>query len=159
MAKKRLTAKPRQSVRGVAAESEPKTTRPESPSRREEPAQRTVEQKIGRTLDAFPDKIDLRDWAYHPTLEALPDEIVNCALLLGMQKFLERDQKVLDLLASEVDGLPGIVVSGEGDTPGAMAKSDTYGGFDNDPNTMNSVLVRILGGLPKRAFTERDLQF
>jgi hypothetical protein len=79
--------------------------------------------------------------------------------LLGMQKFLERDQKVLDLLASEVDGLPGIVVSGEGDTPGAMAKSDTHGGFDNDPNTMNSVLVRILGGLPKRAFTERDLQF
>ncbi|MBI2961476.1 MAG: C1 family peptidase, partial [Betaproteobacteria bacterium] len=31
-----------------------------------------------RTLDAFPDRIDLRDWPYQPTLAALPDEIVNC---------------------------------------------------------------------------------
>lgn len=66
---------------------------------------------------------------------------------------------MLDLLGSQVDGLPGIVVSGEGDKAGAMAKSDTHGGFDNDPNTMNSVLVRILGELPKVAFTDRDLQF
>ncbi len=79
--------------------------------------------------------------------------------LLGMQKFLEEDQEMLDLLGSQVDGLPGIVISGEGDKPGAMAKSNTHGGFDNDPNTMNSVLVRILGKLPKVAFTERDLQF
>jgi hypothetical protein len=34
--------------------------------------------KIGKRLDAFPDKIDLRDLAYHPTLRALPDEIANC---------------------------------------------------------------------------------
>jgi hypothetical protein len=81
MAKKRVTTKARQSVQAVAGESDPKTTRPESPSRREEPAERSVEQKIGKTLDAFPDKIDLRDWAYHPTLRALPDEIVNCSLV------------------------------------------------------------------------------
>lgn len=79
--------------------------------------------------------------------------------LLGMQKFLEEDQKVLNLLNSAVDGLPGIVISGTGDKPGAMSKSDTHGGFDNDPNTMNSVLVRILGELPKVPFTARDLQF
>ncbi|OGT20422.1 MAG: hypothetical protein A2V90_08940 [Gammaproteobacteria bacterium RBG_16_57_12] len=30
-----------------------------------------------RTFDAFPDKIDLRDWAYQPTLAPLPDAIVN----------------------------------------------------------------------------------
>jgi hypothetical protein len=81
MAKKRVTTKARQSVQAVAEESDPKTTRPESPSRREKPAERSVEQQIGKTLDAFPDKIDLRDWAYHPTLQALPDEIVNCSLV------------------------------------------------------------------------------
>ena len=79
--------------------------------------------------------------------------------LLGMQKFLEEDRTVLELLSSLVDGLPGIVVSGEGGGPGAMSMSGTHGGFDNDPNTMNSVLVRILGELPKVAFTDRDLRF
>jgi len=79
--------------------------------------------------------------------------------LLGMQKFLEEDRTVLELLDSRVDGLPGIVVSGEGGGPGAMSMSGTHGGFDNDPNTMNSALVRILGELPKVAFTDRDLRF
>ena len=32
-----------------------------------------------RTLDAFPDRIDLRDWAYQPTLSALPATLVNCS--------------------------------------------------------------------------------
>lgn len=31
-----------------------------------------------RGLDAFPDRIDLRDWVYRPTLSMLPDQIVNC---------------------------------------------------------------------------------
>jgi hypothetical protein len=79
--------------------------------------------------------------------------------LLGMHKFLEEDAKVLDLLNSPIDGLPGIVISGEEGVAGAISKSDTHGGFDNDPNTMNSVLVRILGKSPTVAFTERDLQF
>jgi hypothetical protein len=79
--------------------------------------------------------------------------------LLGMQKFLEEDTKVLGLLSSPVNSLPGIVVSGEEGVAGALSKSDTHGGFDNDPNTMNSVLVRILGKSPQVAFTGRDLQF
>jgi hypothetical protein len=79
--------------------------------------------------------------------------------LLGMQKFLNDDKDLFALLGRDIDGLPGIVVSGEGDEPGATAKSDTHGGFDNDPNTMNSMLVRILGALPKVPFTNRDLQF
>lgn len=79
--------------------------------------------------------------------------------LLGMQKFLNEDPAVSKLLGRDIDGLPGIVVSGEEGKPGATAKSDTHGGFDNDPNTMNSVLVRILGTLPKVPFTDRDLQF
>ena len=32
-----------------------------------------------RTLDAFPDRIDLRDWPYQPTLLALPDTVDNSA--------------------------------------------------------------------------------
>jgi hypothetical protein len=79
--------------------------------------------------------------------------------LLGMRKFLEEDAKVLALLSSPIDGLPGIVISGEEGVAGAIAKSDTHGGFDNDPNTMNSVLVRILGKQPTVTFTDRDLQF
>lgn len=76
--------------------------------------------------------------------------------LLGMQKYLERDRHVLRFLNTPVDGLPGIVVSG---VSGVMAKSTTHGGFDNDPNTMNSILIRILGAAPKRAFTDWDLHF
>lgn len=31
-----------------------------------------------RKLDAFPDRIDFRDWPYQPALIFLPDELVNC---------------------------------------------------------------------------------
>lgn len=79
--------------------------------------------------------------------------------LLGMLDFLEEDEKLLKLLQSEINDLPGIVVSGEGKKAGAIAKSKTHGGFDNDPDTMNSVLFRILGRGPKIPFTDRDLQF
>jgi hypothetical protein len=43
--------------------------------------------------------------------------------------------------------------------PGAVAESNTHGGFDNDPYTMNSILRRILGAKPAVPFSERDLQF
>ncbi len=79
--------------------------------------------------------------------------------LLGILDFLEEDAKLLKLLQSEIDGVPGIVVSGEGGKAGAIAKSKSHGGFDNDPDTMNSVLFRILGNAPKFPFTDRDLQF
>ena len=32
-------------------------------------------------MDAFPDKIDIRDWVYHPTLQALTDEACNSDLV------------------------------------------------------------------------------
>ena len=35
--------------------------------------------RAGRTLDAFPDRIDIRDWPYKPTLAPLPDVLVNCS--------------------------------------------------------------------------------
>jgi hypothetical protein len=34
---------------------------------------------MGRTLDALPDRIDLRDWVYRPSLDPLPRAVVNCA--------------------------------------------------------------------------------
>lgn len=79
--------------------------------------------------------------------------------LLGMQKYLEQENDVRKMLDRDVDGLPGIVISGVEGPIGAIAKSDTHGGFDNDPNTMNSVLTRILGTTPSYPFTQRDLQF
>ncbi|MBS0179659.1 MAG: C1 family peptidase [Nitrospira sp.] len=55
----------------------PKTTRPPASSRREAAPARTVEEKIKRKFDAVPDRIDIRDWFYHPTLQPLPDQVVN----------------------------------------------------------------------------------
>jgi hypothetical protein len=31
----------------------------------------------GRTLDAMPDRIDIRDWPYQPTLRALPHTLIS----------------------------------------------------------------------------------
>ncbi len=79
--------------------------------------------------------------------------------LLGMQKFLEADEEVRALLSADVDGRKGIVVAGEAGEMGSVAKCGSHGGFDNDVDTMNSVLTRILGEVPGRVFVERDLQF
>ena len=44
------------------------------------PASRKTSQLVSRrTLDAFPDRIDIRDWTYQPTLSGLPDTLVNCS--------------------------------------------------------------------------------
>ena len=31
-----------------------------------------------RAFDAMPDRIDIRDWLYQPSLAPLPDLLVNC---------------------------------------------------------------------------------
>ena len=36
-----------------------------------------VSEKLGRKLDAVPDRVDIRDWWYQPALVPLPDEIIN----------------------------------------------------------------------------------
>jgi len=80
--------------------------------------------------------------------------------LLGMQKFVEAvdgnpppNAKVAALLKGS------ITVAGPANAAGLRSESDTHGGFDNDPATMNSVLRHILGGKPKKEFQPRDLQF
>lgn len=68
----------------VARRSAPKTTRPEAATRRAPELGRSAAQRIGKKLDAFPDRIDIRDWVYRPRLQPLPDQIVNCDQVPGV---------------------------------------------------------------------------
>jgi hypothetical protein len=89
--------------------------------------------------------------------------------LLGMAACLERDPALKKLFQGTVDGRPALIES-HGTLPesdaaarqavlqGASA-SRTHGGFDNDCATLNSVLVRVLGGAPKRSFKPGDLKY
>jgi hypothetical protein len=56
----------------------PKTTRPTAKKQREKPAEKAVAKKLNKKLDAFPDRIDVRDWFYQPTLAPLPSQLINC---------------------------------------------------------------------------------
>lgn len=77
-ASKRPAPNPVRRSRVEKEKATPKTTRPESLARRLEPAATTTAEKIGKTLDALPDRIDVRDWFYQPGLAPLPDQLVNC---------------------------------------------------------------------------------
>jgi len=79
--------------------------------------------------------------------------------LLGMERYLLDDPELDALFSPPIDGLPAVVVAGLDQGPGSISRSSTHGAFDNDPETLNSVLHRILGGPPPRPFTTRDLQF
>ncbi|MFK7828473.1 MAG: C1 family peptidase [Congregibacter sp.] len=71
------------------------------------------------------------------------------APLLGMQKY----NKLLD-----TTGLPVEFVYAKSSRSG-RSRSDSHGGFDNDPATMNDLLARILGKKPSRPFEKRDLDY
>lgn len=58
--------------------STPKTTRPPAKQQRPTITEKSTAKKINRKLDAFPDKIDIRDWFYQPGLAPLPDQLINC---------------------------------------------------------------------------------
>jgi hypothetical protein len=47
----------------------------------ERPLKTSAEKATRKVLDAFPDRIDLRDWFYQPALIALPDSLVSCPLI------------------------------------------------------------------------------
>jgi hypothetical protein len=67
----------RKSTGASRAQQTPKTTRPSAKKRRAATV-RAPGEKMGRTLDALPDRVDLRDWVYRPSLDRLPPTIVNC---------------------------------------------------------------------------------
>ncbi len=88
--------------------------------------------------------------------------------LLGMEKYVSdlgevkgkyADPDLVTFFRKQVEGLPSLVVAGKAQGDTVPSRSDTHGGFDNDPDTMNSVLRRILGKEADRKFETRDLQF
>ncbi|BDY04891.1 peptidase C1 [Ferrimonas sp. YFM] len=76
-------------------------------------------------------------------------EPVQCAKLLGMTRY----QSELELESDRVE----FVIS-QGQSAGRSA-STSHGGFDNDPNTMNDILQRILGQAPEPPFTKESLDY
>ena len=85
-----------------------------------------------------------------------------------LEDFLERDSALSGLFdKGEVAGHPALVIAGATATTGAIdlfsvSRSESHGGFDNDPDTLNSILRRILqpkDGVLKRMFQTRDLQY
>jgi hypothetical protein len=79
MATKTPRRRPRRKPQtSVEDESFPKTTRPPAREQREPEATTTAAERLHRTFDAAPDRIDIRDWFYHPSLAPLPDRVVSC---------------------------------------------------------------------------------
>lgn len=79
--------------------------------------------------------------------------------LLGMKTYIDNDAELAALFSKKVDGRPALIVAGQVGTPDSRSSSTTHGGFDNDPDTMNTILHRILGQSPKRPFAKRDLAY
>lgn len=65
--------------------------------------------------------------------------------LLGMQKYSKKLSKRSGLKVIYSNGTSG------------PTQSTTHGGFDNDENTMNNILTKILGNLPKIPFKNNEL--
>jgi hypothetical protein len=89
--------------------------------------------------------------------------------ILGMQRYISHagqrpgEEDVVNpemeaLFGRKVDQLPSLVIAGRDEGNGCRSRSESHGGFDNDPATLNSVLFRILGKKPTAEFTVRDLQ-
>ncbi len=73
--------------------------------------------------------------------------------ILGMQKYSKtvEQRKNLSRLTIHYSA---------GDVPGArVTESETHGGFDNDPLTMNHVLRRVLGKKPDVPFSKENLTY
>ena len=101
--------------------------------------------------------------------------------LLGMERYVsDQDAEVRGRYAdpdlnvafkrNTAENLPSLIVAGKGPRTdpeadpnawGIVSRSESHGGFDNDQETMNSVLYRILGGPPRnnRWFTVEDLRY
>jgi hypothetical protein len=82
--------------------------------------------------------------------------------LLGMEKFAvgaEADPKVGAFLKRPAGDLPTVTIAGKAGPLGARSRSDSHGGFDNDPDTLNSMLFRILGAKAAPEFNVRHLQY
>jgi hypothetical protein len=89
--------------------------------------------------------------------------------ILGMARHLtkqsgikadEIDPELASLFNKTVDGHQSLIVAGQSGDRFSQSRADSHGGFDNDVDTLNSVLRRILGRDPKeREFKVQDLQY
>jgi hypothetical protein len=90
--------------------------------------------------------------------------------ILGMERFIshagmrskekdEVDPEVEALFKKKVNGLPSLVIAGQSDQDGCRSRSESHGGFDNDKDTLNSMLYRILGKKAEREFRLEDTQY
>jgi hypothetical protein len=86
--------------------------------------------------------------------------------LLGMERFMKMDPTIPNIFKQNIaPGIPRLVIAGSAPVsqppnPFSVSRSESHGGFDNDPDTMNSILRRVLSNHKlKREFTDRDLQF
>ena len=66
--------------------------------------------------------------------------------ILGMQKF----SKVLE----RARGLNINYSNGRG----TVTRSQSHGGFDNDTHAVNSLLMRVLNGRPKKPFNDQEMK-
>ncbi len=93
----------------------------------------------------------------------------NKSLLYLVSKSFEEDlpERLLGMqIHSKLVGrrnLPRLTIHySDGEVPGTrVTKSETHGGFDNDPSTMNHILGKVLGKKPDedKAFTKANLMY
>jgi len=76
----------------------------------------------------------------------------SAAPILGMQRYSKGIEKAKP-------GKLEVLYSKGSDSASAKTSSTSHGGFDNDPNTMNSVLKTILGTAPGHPFTKEILNY
>ncbi|MEH6472751.1 MAG: C1 family peptidase [Halopseudomonas sp.] len=74
------------------------------------------------------------------------------APILGMQNYSK------DVAKQSPSSLEVLYSHGDGGTE-ASTTSQTHGGFDNDPATLNDILKRVLGKEPRRPFRDSDLDY
>ena len=100
----------------------------------------------------------------------LDDSVIGIyrkSLLYLVSRSFEEDERPAAILGMEkykrgvATGLNNLIIHySQGDVKlSKNTKSETHGGFDNDPTTMNTVLKRVLGKKPTCPFTAKSLKY
>lgn len=104
------------------------------------------------TIYSLNDQLELDDnvaYVYRKSLLYLVSRALERKIdkpLLGMQRYSKKLAKHPGLLFNYSDGKKGVTAA------------TSHGGFDNDLNTMNSIMEQILGHPPEKPFTESEMK-
>lgn len=104
------------------------------------------------TIYCLTDQLELDDnvaYVYRKSLLYLVSRALERKIdkpLLGMQRYSKKLAKHPGLLFNYSDGKRGVTAA------------TSHGGFDNDLNTMNSIMEQILGHPPEKPFTESEMK-